>query len=66
MVLEEEPAAIFNHQTAWSAEELIGDIQAAGFTFQTSDREWCLNRFAEVFQISTYRDISLYALFVKP
>ena len=62
----EKDFSAFNHQQAWSEAELIEDVELAGFSHVTSDKDRVISRFsAEIPDLTSLDDWSGYHLF-KP
>lgn len=58
--LRDDPAAIFNHQNAWSAAELAGLLDRLGFNLRSDDPDDIVARYTSIPDIVKYRPISLY------
>ncbi|MEQ8344894.1 MAG: methyltransferase domain-containing protein [Sneathiellaceae bacterium] len=59
--LHEDPAAIFNHQNAWSGAELAALLEANGFSPRNSEPQDIIARQTAIPDIAKYRSISIYA-----
>jgi len=66
IVIETEPNYHFNHQSAWSRDELRDLVKSHGFDVETTDTDQVLNICGEVKGINNYLNISMHVLAYKP
>ena len=66
IVIATEPNYHFNHQTAWSRDELSHLVESHGFNIKTTDSDQVLEICADVKGIYSSLNISMYLLAFKP